>query len=272
MLPADMRESIRHRIGPFAPWEKGYSSVPPASPPGFVTGPPDFVGIGVQKAGTTWWFDMLVSHPDVHHQPGVHKERHFFAPYATASFGPADVQRYHGWFPRPVGVMSGEWTPDYMYQPWVPPLIEMAAPQTRLLVIVRDPIDRFLSGVAHAQVTRGSHLGSVMAEAVERGFYAAALGRWTERFAAEQILVLQYERCIADPAGELERTQRFLGLRSMPPPAELVNPVSPTQQPKPELSADARRRLVELYAGDVDRLMSRYPTLEIGLWPHFAGC
>ena len=29
-----------------------------------VGGPPDFVGIGVQKAGTTWWFELLLTHPD----------------------------------------------------------------------------------------------------------------------------------------------------------------------------------------------------------------
>ncbi len=270
MLPASMRESIRHRIGPFAPWEKGYSPAPPVSPAGSLAGPPDFVGIGVQRAGTTWWFEMLVSHPDVHRQPGVHKERHFFAPYAAQSFGPTDVERYHRWFPRPKGSISGEWTPDYICQPWVPELVQMAAPHTRLLVMVRDPVDRFVSGVAHTPVTQASHLGSVMAEAVQRGFYAWWLRRWTDRFPPEQILVLQYERCIADPVGELERTHRFLGLPSAPPPAQSTDKVSPTRQAKLELSADARRRLVELYAEDVDRLMGSYPALDVALWPNFA--
>ena len=31
-----------------------------------VTGPPDFVGIGAQKAGTTWWFDAICAHPEVY--------------------------------------------------------------------------------------------------------------------------------------------------------------------------------------------------------------
>ena len=38
---------------------------PPKVPPGWRTGPPDFVGVGVQRAGTTWWFAELRRHPSL---------------------------------------------------------------------------------------------------------------------------------------------------------------------------------------------------------------
>ena len=269
MLPRIVRDGVRRRVGPFAPWEAGFAHLPPAPVPGEVAGPPDFVGIGVQKAGTTWWFGLIVAHPDVAHRHTVHKERHYFAPYATRPFGSDNVLGYHEWFPRPAGKKTGEWTPDYIYQPWVPPLLTRAAPEARLLVIVRDPVERFVSGLAHSQVVPGSHLGTVVSEAVDRGFYAAALRRWVESLEAGRLLVLQYERCVADPARELARTYRFLGLDDRFRPADMDRASSPTRQEKVALDADARKRLVDLYAGDVVELVGLVPDLDLSLWPNF---
>ena len=270
MVPLGMRESIRHRIGPFAPWEHGFSPVAPVVPAGQTTGPPDFVGIGVQKAGTTWWFEMIGAHPGVHLPDHLHKERHFFGRFALEPFDASEVERYRAWFPRPPGAVTGEWTPDYMSQPWTAPLLAEAAPGTRLLVLLRDPVERFLSGVAHDGLRGGSRAGAVVSEAFDRGRYAAALEPWAGHFPAERLLVLQYERCVADPAHELERTWRFLGLPAAAVPDDLRRPVSPSEQ-KPALSADARRRLAELYAPDVEQLVARYPEIDLRLWPNFGG-
>jgi hypothetical protein len=38
---------------------------PPEIPPGWYLAPPDFVGVGTMKSGTTWWWSVLKSHPDV---------------------------------------------------------------------------------------------------------------------------------------------------------------------------------------------------------------
>ena len=47
---------------------------------------------------------------------------------------------------------------------------------------------------------------------MERGRYAAQLEWWLRHFRREQLLLLQYERCVADPQGQLTRTFEFLGL------------------------------------------------------------
>jgi len=270
-LPRPVRDAVRHRVGPFAPWEAGYAGEPPEPRPGEVVGPPDFVGIGVQKAGTTWWHGLISAHPGVDHRADVHKERHFFAPYATAAFGPDDVRAYHRWFPRAPGQQAGEWTPDYLYQRWVRALLHQAAPDTRLVVMVRDPVERFVSGLAHSGLAPASHLGTVTAEAVERGRYGAALAQWRAELADGRMLVLQYERCVADPAGQIARTYRFLGLDDGFAPPALRRPSSPTLQDKVALADDARRRLVALYAEDVAELAGLVPDLDLGLWPDFTG-
>jgi hypothetical protein len=269
IFPRPLRETIRRSVGPFAPWEAGFTRSPPAARPGEVTGPPDFVGIGVQKAGTTWWWDLVNEHPGVFNREDVHKERHYFTRFAFEGFGLGEARSYQDWFPRPSGAVTGEWTPDYFSQPWVPPLLASAAPQARLLVILRDPVERFVSGLAHSDLAASDHLGNAATEAFVRGLYANPLRAWSEHFGADRMLVLQYEQCVADPAGELARTYAFLGLDTGFEPASVNRPRNPTAQ-KTSLHPDARRRLVELYSPDVEETMSLLPGLDIAMWHNFA--
>jgi hypothetical protein len=268
-LPAPARQSILHIAGRYAPWEDGFDPTPPPLGANEVTGAPDFVGIGVQKAGTTWWYDLVCAHPRVFVRGDIHKERHFFGRYANQPFGAGDCSRYQGWFPRTPGLVTGEWTPDYIHLPWAPPLLAEAAPQTSLLVILRDPVERFRAGLAHQRRYRGRLTVDAYQDAVTRGFYDEALLRWTACFPTEQILVLQYERCVTDPVGQLGRTYQFLGLDPFIPDG-IKDRVNPTIRPL-GLDDDVRRRLVGLYAQDVLALSTSFPDIDVSLWPNFAG-
>ena len=268
-LPPRLRLRILHGLGRYAPWESDFDFTPPPLGPGEVAGPPDFVGIGAQKAGTTWWYRLVLSHPEVSHRRGIHKERHYFDHFGDTPFTADDAARYHGWFPRTSGSMTGEWTPDYLCQPWTPPLLHRAAPGARLLVLVRDPIDRYRSGLAHDErMGTFDHARSV-ADARARGFYHRDIGRWLEHFDAGQLLVLQYEQCAADPVGQLARTFAFLGLDPFTP--EGLRPsVHSSAEERSALDEQDRLRLVDLYRDDVDALMVRFPHLDVALWPNFA--
>jgi len=271
-LPAGARRRLLHGLGRYAPWEAGFDFTPPAPGPGEHVGPPDFVGIGVQKAGTTWWYELIASHPGVASPPGLHKERHFLSRFGTEAFGPAQLRDYHAWFPRRSGLLAGEWTPDYLYYPWVAPLLARAAPAARLLVMVRDPVERFRSGLAHQLRFGAPRTGATVAEAVGRGFYHRALESWFEHFDAGQVLVLQYEACSADPGSNIDRTYRFLGLDDSYRPDRLLAPVSATRSAaKIGIDSDVRRRLIDLYTPDVAALSRRLPDLDLGLWPNFSG-
>jgi hypothetical protein len=264
-LPAPVRHAVLHAFGRYAPWEDGFDFTAPAPREGEVVGPPDFVGIGAQKSGTTWWYDLIVAHPEVACRADIHKERHFFGRYATRAFGEADSEAYHSWFPRPESRMTGEWTPDYLHQPWVPALVAMAAPDARVLLLVRDPVERFRSGLAHHRRHAGRPSPEAHADAVVRGFYGLWLEHWLQHVSRDSILVLQYERCVADPAGQLEQTYAFLGL---PPfsPSGLRTRVSASGVLAP-LEPDARRRLADVFAADVHLLSTLAPDLDLDLWP-----
>lgn len=287
-LPPGPRLAILHRLGRFAPWESGFDFTPPPLGAGQQTGAPDFVGIGAQKAGTTWWFELLSEQPGVFSRPDLHKERHFFDRYAVEPFTEDDARRYQGWFPRPHGMVTGEWTPDYLTLPWVAPLLARAAPSTRLLLLLRDPVERFRSGLEHQERSGLQSTGAVMADALGRGFYHRALVRWLEHFERDQLLVLQYERCRIDRQGQLSATLRFLGLEgdggdgsgaADPRPgagAGLGAALSAghrdgrDRRDRPPMDEDTRRRLVDLYLPDVLQLAEAVPELDLGLWPNFA--
>ena len=247
----------------------------PAGPlPGEVTGPPDFVGIGVQKCGTTWWYDRMMSHPRLYARDDIHKERHYFDRFGASAFEQSDLEAYAGWFPRRPRTLTGEWTPDYFGLPWAPLLLRGAAPDARLLLLLRDPVERFRSGLAH-QRRMGEPSGpAAVNDAVQRGFYFRLLNDWLLQFDRRQMHILQYERCVADPAGQLRSTFRFLGLEDAElahrPPDQVTSLRHGSHEPSLDLDPAVRRRLVSLYSSDVVSLARTLPDIDLRLWPNFA--
>jgi hypothetical protein len=270
-VPAELRTMLRHRLRHYYPFEVDFDHRrTPVLEPGEVTGEPDFVGIGVQKAGTSWWFQLIIQHPDVSHRASIHKERHFFGRFGAEAFEQADVDAYARWFPHRAGTKTGEWTPDYFYQAWVPPLLARAAPQAKFLLILRDPVQRFRSGLA-SQVRNGAtHVGSTQAAALDYSLYAEAYRRWTACMPADQIMVMQYEACVANPAAELKRTYEFLGLDASFVPPDLLREVNKTVEAKAALPEDALSRLESVVGPDIGELAVLLPFLDLTLWPSAA--
>ena len=226
------------------------------------------MGIGAQKAGTTWWYDLIATHPGVTAPDHLAKERHLLDRMAEQAFDATAVEQFPLWFPRRPGTITGEWTPDYATFPWAPDLLHRVAPDVRLLLLVRDPVERFRSGLGHYRNLQQPVDGMVLADAVARGFYANVIGTWTKVFGAERLLVLQYERCVIDTSGQLARTFDHLGLT----PYHVSKSELPQRRGlvlRPPLDADAIERLVALYRRDVEQLGGLIPDLDLNLWPHF---
>jgi hypothetical protein len=274
-LPPTTRRRILHRIGRYAPWEPEFDFTPPALAPGHTTGPPDFVGIGAQKAGTTWWYERIIAHPGVFAPARVHKERHYFDRFGARPMNAADAADYQGWFPRPPGLLTGEWTPDYFTFPWVPRLLARAAPEARLLLLLRDPVERFRSGLAHHARMGEPVDGAAMADAVGRGHYHAALETWLEHFDAARLLVLQHERCVLEPEVQMARTLAHLGLEptaatgDAPALPRSPDRVPPAGRARRELGDEVVDALVELYEPGVVALTRAVVDLNVALWPNF---
>ena len=245
----------------------------PSCPPGWRTGPPDFIGLGVQRGGTTRWFDLIASHPEVV-EPTGEKELHYFDRFHVGKCTAADLDGYHDYFPRDDGRMVGEWSPIYMSAPWIPRLLAAAAPDARLLVSVRDPVERYLSGLEHNGRTareRGIPLSRLAPlEAFMRGFYHAQLIGLLDHFDRSQILVLQYERCAKEPLSELRRTFEFLGLKDTELSLDIHAHPNSSGSKKPLVDPDTRESYVRAYRDDVASLIDSFPEIDVRLWPNFA--
>ena len=250
-----------------ARWERQRRS-PPRRPRGWSIAPPDFVGVGSEKAGTSWWYRLLTSHPNISHR-GRPKEVRYFHRFADRAMGAEDAAAYARWFPRPSGQLAGEWTPSYMSLPSFSEQLRDAAPDARLLVILRDPVERIRSALTVRVARWGPEAARPPAWMIERSRYPSQIERLLAHFSAASLLVLQYERCVAEPAVELARTYRFLGVDDGHQPWLLHHRVNATAGEKVPLHPDDERALREIYEPEVDRLSELVPDVDVSLWPSF---
>ena len=269
-LPQPAQTEILRRMGRYPPWADGQAPRPPAPPSGTTVGPPDFVGVGVSKCGTSWWFNLILAHPDIHGP--IKKEllffnRFFFEGHRHGDPTEAELQAYHEWFPRPPGTRTGEWTPSYIFSYRLPPILRRAAPDAKILVLLRDPVDRYQSDISRRMPRR--RLRNVRYRGLVHGLYGAVLEPWEAVFSPSEMLVMQYEACVRRPAELLATTYRFLGLDDSFCPPRLREPVNTTKT-KRALDAGFRHLLVDSYEGDVAALAARYPQIDLRLWPNFS--
>lgn len=108
---------------------------------------PAWLGIGAQRCGTTWFTDLLTQHPEMDVARGI-KEHHWLYRYGlTQDWSEAARAEYREAFTSEE-LKLGEWTPYYMRASWAAEIVADALPSdTPILVLVRDPVDRFASAL-----------------------------------------------------------------------------------------------------------------------------
>jgi hypothetical protein len=123
---------------------------------------PDFLLVGTQRGGTTSLFRALAAHPDTA-QPNFHKGVHYFDVHYDR--GPA---WYRGHFPiRRGSRLAFESAGYYMHHPLAPRRIAADLPGVRLLVVLRDPVERAYSAYRH-ELARGFETEPSFERALER--------------------------------------------------------------------------------------------------------
>ena len=107
---------------------------------------------------------------------------------------------------------------------------------------------------------------NAFAKAIAHSLYAEGVRRWLDYFPPEQLLVLQYEHCVAQPAEQLARTYRHLGISEDFLPEGLRRPVNKSRGSGLDLDPDVARRLREIFAPDVAALATLLPSLDTSVW------
>jgi len=112
---------------------------------------PHFIILGAQKAGTTSLYHYLADHPQV--IPPAHKEIHYFdlnsekgidwyqmhfAPYFKANASQNENKTSKS-------SITGEASPYYLFHPRAPQRLASLLPNAKLLILLRNPVDRAYS-------------------------------------------------------------------------------------------------------------------------------
>lgn len=246
---------------------------------------PDFLIIGGAKCGTTSLYDWLSRHPAI--APASTKEVHFFdynyyrrEDWYRSHFPLAgERSRFEDGPGR--GLLTGEASVSYLSHRWAPARVARLLPNAKLIVALRNPVDRAYS---QFQMSRWERLETFerFEEAIaweherlrpelerverdprynswplgvwsylHRSRYAQHLQRWLDLFSPEQFLFLRSEDMFADPRGTLELVDRFLGL-PVHLPAELLHLLDGGRYAP--LSAETRAQLGEYFKPQNERL------------------
>ena len=203
---------------------------------------PDFLIAGVPKAGTTALHAALTGHPDLF-LPPVKEPKFFLSDGRPPTVGgPGDVQTYqeHVWRqgdyealfdPAPPGALRGEATPFYLYDLAAHDRMKALVPNAKLVILLRDPVDRAHSNWTHLWVAgleeEADFLAACRAEEkrkaahwadfwhyISLGRYGRQLEHLYRRFPREQVLLLRYRDLKDSPARTLDRVCSFLGVRT----------------------------------------------------------
>lgn len=246
---------------------------------------PDFLIVGAQRCGTTSLFRALAGHPSVV-PPLMHKGVHFFdTPDAYAR----GVQWYRGHFPlrsiadrRVQGrAVTGEASPYYMFHPLGAERIAAALPAARLIVLLRDPVERAFS--AYKQETARGFETETFEHALElepkrlcgeaerlvadpnyysfahqhhgylaRGEYAAQLERVVAAVGTRRVLVIFADHLFAT-ATQRDAWQRLLDYLDLSPWEPSAFPHA-NAKPSAPMAPALRRRLEARFAGPDQQL------------------
>ncbi|XP_060028609.1 heparan sulfate glucosamine 3-O-sulfotransferase 6 [Erinaceus europaeus] len=180
---------------------------------------PQALIVGVKKGGTRALLEALRLHPDVR---ALGSEPHFFDRCYDRG-----LAWYRSLMPRTLdGQVTLEKTPSYFVTREAPRRIHSMSPNTKLIVVVRNPVTRAISDYAQTlsktpglpsfgalAFGRGRGAVDTAWSAVRIGLYALHLARWLRVFPLSRFLFVSGERLVSDPAGEVGRVQDFLGLR-----------------------------------------------------------
>ena len=254
---------------------------------------PDFIIIGAQKAGTTFLYHLLSQHPNV--EPATKKEVHYF----DTGFGKG-VDWYRSHFPQTEEtagereetagerVLTGEASPYYLYHPHAARRVAETVPGARLIVLLRDPVERAHSDYQHKAREGRDRLGFKGAIEIEeerlwgerekmledesyqspeyrrfsylsRGVYVDQLKDWHGFFDREQLLVLKSEDLFKDLPGTFSRVLEFLGLPGWQPEVSDVRNEGDYEPLDPAL-----RRQLEEYFEPHNRRLYEYLGVDFG--------
>lgn len=197
---------------------------------------PDFVIIGAAKSASTWLHLALRLHPGIYMPES---ETPFFE---DAHYDERNLCELHeAVAAAPEGAVIGIKCPNYLCTPECPPRLARHLPNARLLVILRNPVDRAVSQYYH--LIRSGRIPFAPADdafsrylegrfdppyakqqVLEFGMYARGLSSYLRVFPREQLLVMTDLDLRKNLQGVFERACQFVGVPNAFVPTNIAMP------------------------------------------------
>jgi hypothetical protein len=190
---------------------------------------PDFIIIGAAKCGTSSLFKYLSEHPQI--LPPHKKELNFFTP---ENFNKG-INWYLSQFPAIADepdFLTGEASPAYFNSPIAIENIPKLFPETKIILLLRNPVDRAISLYYHnvkcgyetrdinevlqAEIQQREKLSEENLQGqighIFDGIYTNKVEKWMNVIAPEKFLIVQTEDLSSNSAKTVNQVFRFLGL------------------------------------------------------------
>ncbi len=200
---------------------------------------PNFLIIGSQKAGTTSLYRILKQHPQIF-MPEKKEINFFFKEDEYARGAKAYAAHFSDSANR---LARGEASPGYICHPEAPKRIHALLPQAKLILTVREPIQRAVS--QYWDNRRHLNEPHTFAECValylsdnyrpdqigyfSRGVYMRYIRRYLKYFPRENLLILPFEEMRANPVSFYRRIFNFLEVDENFSTADFNEAFNPTE-------------------------------------------
>lgn len=241
---------------------------------------PDFVIIGAKRGGTTSLYNYVLEHPSIRplfpgriHLKGIH--------YYDSNFD-RGLRWYRSHFPLRVGghylvqpgirpAITGEASPYYLFHPLAAERLARDLPSVRIIVLLRDPVERAYSHFKERTHHGGETLSfeealdaeeerlrgeaeRIVAEPgyrsaehenhsyLAQGRYLDMLPRWLALFPRDQFHIMASEDFYAEPERHVNDVWKFLGAA----PGKLRSRIRHNYLPAPDIRPQTRQRLQEM--------------------------
>ena len=192
---------------------------------------PNFFIVGAPRAGTTSLYHYLKTTPGVYMSPL--KEPHYFAVTLKALLNARGVKpdatrlihergEYLKLFQKVKDeVAVGEASPSYLWDPAAPGLIHEVVPHARIIMSLRDPVERafshYLMHVREGVERRPFEEVLEEPSYIAPGLYTAQVQRYFDMFGADHVKVLIFEEFTRDPEAAVNDILKFLGVNGRVP-------------------------------------------------------
>lgn len=204
---------------------------------------PDFIGLGVRKAGTSWLYACLQEHPQICMPV---KEADFFirnfhkgCEWYESLFADCPLIWHSGYGPART-VLAGELSTSYFMYGGISALrIAKWYLEAKLFVCLRNPVERAFSDYKHYIMTglidRNVNFLSACErypEIVTHGFYGRQLERWRKYHPRQNLLIILYDQIQTSPKIVIGTIYNFLGVHETFQPSMLYKRVNEGRIPR----------------------------------------